>query len=507
LLLGASWLVCENGRASETGFGAGLIAAQAQTFTLSGRVTEPPSGTGVGIANVTMTLTLNGVTQPTTLTNNNGDYSFSNIASGSNYEVAPSKTGFVFNPISQGGVLTQNSTAFFTSSGSSGPNTIQFSSSTVSVSEAPNVTTRADLTVTRLGDPSASASVNYATSDVTASERSDYSAAIGTLRFASGETSKTITVFIVNDSYGESAETFHVSLTNPIGGTLGSPSVATVTINSDESVDGPNPVRAASFDTDFFVRQHYVDFFNREADASGLAFWKNQIDECTTPECRELRKINVSAAFFLSIEFQQTGYLVDRLYKTAYGDANGTSTIGGTHQLAVPIIRLNEFFPDTQQIGKGVVIGQPGADQILENNKQALIGEFVQRSRFLSAYPLTMSAAQFVDTLNSNAGNVLSTAERNQLVNDLNGGIKTRAQVLRAVAEDSDLVSAEGNRAFVLVQYFGYLRRNPNDTPDADYTGYDFWLTKLNQFGGNFINAEMVKAFITSNEYILRFGP
>ena len=106
----------------------------------------------------------------------------------------------------------------------------------------------------------------------------------------------------------------------------------------------------------------------------------------------------------------------------------------------------------------------------------------MQRSRFLSAYPLTMSAAQFVDTLNSNAGNVLSTAERNQLVNDLNGGIKTRAQVLRAVAEDSDLVSAEGNRAFVLVQYFGYLRRNPNDTPDADYTGYDFWLTKLNQF-------------------------
>jgi len=60
------------------------------------------------------------------------------------------------------------------------------------------------------------------------------------------------------------------------------------------------------------------------------------------------------------------------------------------------------------------------------------------------------------------------------------------------------------NRAFVLMQYFGYLRRNPNDPSDADYTGYEFWLTKLNQFNGNFINAEMVKAFISSDEYRLR---
>jgi len=77
------------------------------------------------------------------------------------------------------------------------------------------------------------------------------------------------------------------------------------------------------------------------------------------------------------------------------------------------------------------------------------------------------------------------------------------------VAENAALNAAEFNRAFVLAEYFGYLRRNPNDAPEAtlDYTGYDFWLTKLNQFNGNFINAEMVKAFITSNEYRQRFGP
>jgi hypothetical protein len=76
-----------------------------------------------------------------------------------------------------------------------------------------------------------------------------------------------------------------------------------------------------------------------------------------------------------------------------------------------------------------------------------------------------------------------------------------------AVAEDSDLNSAESNRAFVLMQYLGYLRRNPNDPQDTDYTGYDFWLTKLNQFNGTFVNAEMVKAFIISGEYRQRFKP
>jgi hypothetical protein len=75
------------------------------------------------------------------------------------------------------------------------------------------------------------------------------------------------------------------------------------------------------------------------------------------------------------------------------------------------------------------------------------------------------------------------------------------------VADDPDLYSAEFNRAFVLVQYFGYLRRNPNDAPDTNHTGFDFWLGKLNQFNGDYIAAEMVKAFISSSEYRQRFGP
>jgi hypothetical protein len=56
------------------------------------------------------------------------------------------------------------------------------------------------------------------------------------------------------------------------------------------------------------------------------------------------------------------------------------------------------------------------------------------------------------------------------------------------------------------MQYFGYLRRDPDAAPDADFSGYNFWLSKLDQFGGNYVNAEMVKAFLSSIEYRRRFA-
>jgi hypothetical protein len=248
------------------------------------------------------------------------------------------------------------------------------------------------------------------------------------------------------------------------------------------------------------VRQQYVDFLGREPDEAGFNFWVNNIEACgADAQCREVARTNTSAAFFLSIEFQETGYLVYRMYQSAYGNIPGAP---------VPV-RLGEFRSDSQAIGKGVVVNKIGWEALLENNKQAFTAEFVQRSRFLTAFPASITPARFVDTLNQNAGNPLSQSERDHLVNDLNTGTKTRAQVLREVAEDSDLDTAEFNRAFVLMQYFGYLRRNPNDAPEPglNFDGYNFWLNKLNQFNGNFVDAEMVKAFITSGEYRQRFGP
>ncbi|HEX3144410.1 MAG TPA: Calx-beta domain-containing protein [Pyrinomonadaceae bacterium] len=379
-------------------------------------------------------------------------------------------------------------------------NIVQFDSATYAVQEDCTTLT---INVTRTGDTSNAAAVDYHTSDVTATDRKDYITALGRLQFAPGETSKSIVVLINEDSFVEGNETFNLNLSNPSGATLGVPAVAAVTIVDDST----EPVINAIDDPSDYVCQHYHDFLNRQPDASGLGFWTNEINSCGTDAlCLENKRINVSAAFYVSIEFQQTGYLVERLYRTAFGSATATSSFGGPHQFSAPVVRLNEFLSDTQKIGQGVIVGQPSWEQALENNKQSFTGEFVQRSRFVNAFPASMGDAQFVDTLNANAGSPLSQAEHDQLVNDLSSNTKTRAQVLRAIAEHPNLIAGEFNRAFVLMQYFGYLRRNPNDAPDSDYSGFDFWLTKLNQFHGDYINAEMVKAFITSSEYRQRFG-
>jgi hypothetical protein len=375
---------------------------------------------------------------------------------------------------------------------------VQFDAGTLTVNESAGIV---QVTVTRAGLLSGTSTVNYSTSDATASERSDYNLALGTLTFAPNETSKTVNVFITDDALVENPETFNITLSGPTGSTLGAPSTTVVTINSDDATAGPNPID----DTAFFVRQHYRDFLNRDPDASGFAFWTHEIDQCgSNAQCRDVKRINVSAAFFLSIEFQETGYLVERIYKTAYGDTTSPNVA-----VSVPIIRLQEFLPDTQKIGQGVVVGVGAWQQQLESNKQAFALEFVQRQRFLTNYPLSMTPAQFVDQLNARAGSVLTQTERDQLIaqlaasSDVSAG---RAQVLRAIAENPLFNQNEKNRAFVLMQYYGYMRRNPDDPRDTDFRGWKFWLDKLNEFNGNFIQAEMVKAFISSDEYRKRFG-
>jgi subtilisin family serine protease len=269
----------------------------------------------------------------------------------------------------------------------------------------------------------------------------------------------------------------------------------------------PNPID----DPENFATQQYRDFLSREPDASGLGFWTNEITQCGVyAPCIQVKRINVSAAFFLSIEFQETGYLVERLYKTSYGDVTGISTIGGTHELPVPIIRLNEFLPDSQQIALGLVVNQNGWQQVLENNKVSFTQTFVQRSRFTTAFPTSLTAAQFVDRLFANASVKPSDPERSSIINEFgvagnSADTVARARALRRVAENTVFAQQEKNKGFVLMQYFGYLRRDPNSGPDTDHTGYDYWLQKLNQFNGNFERAEMVKAFLDSIEYRKRF--
>lgn len=536
---------------------------------------------------------------------------------------------------------------------------IQFATDDFVISEG---TGHIDVTVTRAGDASAAASVDFNTFDESApghaSQKSDYEIALGKLTFAAGETSKTVRILIVNDTFVEGDETIDLALSNPTGAGagLGTPNHAELKITDNDAVaPTTNPIDDASF----FVRQHYLDFLNREPDAAGLAFWTNQITSCGDATCVELRRINVSAAFFLSGEFQNTGFLAYLTHRASFGSsASGSSA---------PVLYGN-FERDVQALQKDYVFGAVGADAQLEANKLAYFNDFVTRPEFVFKYPATLTNAQYVDALlasagidpanqrlfvasltnaqenpptnpttstggarpasfgtakfrlnaaqtamtytatinniditgsqtsdtndnltnahihasaavtpatngpvvwgffgspfndnnpndqafgplpggavggtfsgkwdapEGNAGTNLAaqltnlrtghayinfhtvqfgggeirgnipaeTAFRDALVAGLNAATETRATVLRKIAESEELGSNEFNKAFVTMQYFGYLRRDP------DAPGFNFWLNKLNAFNGNFVNAEMVKAFITSTEFRQRFGP
>jgi hypothetical protein len=405
------------------------------------------------------------------------------------------------NPVqSTNGGGTQD--AFVTKISDPPATTFQFSQSTYPVQED---VTSVSFTVTRTGNTSAAATVDYATADGTASERSDYTTALGTIRFAAGETAKTVPVLINEDSKVEGLEAFTVTLSNPTGGaSIGTPATATIQILDD----GAEPTTNAIDDSTIFVGQHYHDFLNRQSDSAGLAFWVNEIESCgANAQCREVKRINVSAAFFLSIEFQQTGYFVIRIYKSGLGSTSGN-----------PAYR--PFLRDTQEVGRGVVIGSPGADTLLEANKQAFAVAFVQRTDFQAAHG-SQNADQYVDSLFANAGATPTAPERASAITAFGSGDTAgRTAALRNIIESGSVFNKLYNPAFVLMQYFGYLRRNPNDAPDGNFSGYDFWLAKMNQFSltgedvrneqvalGRVQRAEMVKAFIISSEYRGRFGP
>ena len=388
--------------------------------------------------------------------------------------------------------------------------TIVLSQSSYSVTED---CTTLPITVTRTGDTSSAASVDYFTTDVTANELRDYNAAIGKLQFAPGETAKTLGVLINEDSFVEGNETFTVSLRNPSGATLGTPATATVTIIDDATEPATNPLD----NPQIFVCQQYHDFLGRDPDPAGSAFWTDNITKCSDParrpagqteaQCTQRQRETTSGAFFLSPEFQYTGYFVYRMYQGALGRQP----------------KFAEFIPDAQFIGTGIIVsGQLSAARI-NQNKTDFAQQFVNctdatRSRcaeFKAAYD-GLNNQQYVDKLFLNTGASATASERTALVNGLSGGTETRATVLQKVV-DGVTVLAEGNqqfntnyglafynsefnRAFVQMEYLGYLRRDP------DAAGYEHWLGKLN-LSGNFVDAEMVLSFILSPEYRARFGP
>ncbi|HYW69453.1 MAG TPA: Calx-beta domain-containing protein [Pyrinomonadaceae bacterium] len=362
--------------------------------------------------------------------------------------------------------------------------TLQFSQAAYNVPEA---LVSLVIKVTRSGDASTEASVDYATADGTATQKGDFEYAAGTLVFAPGETSKTFQVLINDDMYLEGDETFNLVLSNPAGAVIGQQQSAVVTIKDNTPESITNPID----DAQSFVNQNYHDFLNREPDAAGLAFWTNQITACGSDSpCVESARNNVSAAFFLSIEFQQTGYLLYLMQKESFAISP----------------KYASFMRDVQELSRGVIVNTPGWQSQLVSNQQAFASKWVNRTEFKAVFD-NLSNDAFVNAVYANAGIVPPQTQKDKLIAQLNAAAMTRSGVLLSIANDATYRQQEQNRAFVLMEYFGYLRRDPSAAPDSDMSGYNFWLNKLNQFDGNYQDAEMVKAFTNSTEYRQRFGP
>ncbi|MDT5060043.1 MAG: hypothetical protein QOH63_502 [Acidobacteriota bacterium] len=356
--------------------------------------------------------------------------------------------------------------------------TLQLNAASYTVSEG---AAHQDVVVTRSGDTSIAATINYATSDTAgltncnvvntgiASSRCDYAASVGTLRFAIGETSKTISIPIVNDSYAEGTESFTITLSNPGGATLGSTTIATIAITDNDTTTGANPVDT----TAFFVRQHYIDFLGREPDPVGFQGWQDTLNNCAAGDIR-CDRIEVSSGFFRSTEFQERGYFTYRFYSVALGRKPDYS----------------EFMPDLAKVSGFLT------DAEKEANKVAFVDEFMARTTFKSKYDALTTPTAYVDALLQTAG-LLTHPSRAGWIAGLTNGTLTRAQVLRQLAESSEAYSKFYNEAFVVMQYFGYLRRDP----DAAYLD---WIKSMNQ---NNDYRGMINGFMNSAEYRRRFGP
>jgi uncharacterized delta-60 repeat protein len=361
---------------------------------------------------------------------------------------------------------------------------MRLSASAYSPSEGVNAVT---ITVNRFGDVSGPASVNYATSDTAgltgctvangkASERCDYGTTLGTLRFDGGEASKSFIIPIVDDAIVEGNESFTVTLSDAVGTPLGTPQTATIVIvDNDAAPATQNPIDRV----EPFVTQQYIDFLGRLPDTVGFANWVATLNGCPNggfgefdnPGCD---RVHVSAGFFLSEEFQGRGYWAYRFYEVAL-DRRPTYV---------------EFVPDMVRVGGA----QSPASEAL--SKAAYTTDFLQRPDFKARYD-SMSNADYVNTLEANAE--VTLANKALIIQALDQNNTTRAQVLREIVESQAVADRFFNRAFVTMQYFGYLRRDP------DTIGFQNWLNTLNADPNNF--RHMIFGFLFSTEYRQRFGP
>jgi hypothetical protein len=249
---------------------------------------------------------------------------------------------------------------------------------------------------------------------------------------------------------------------------VGTPATITVTIHdNDTALSQMNPIDSSSA----FVIQHYIDFLNREPELEGLTAWKRILDNCV-PGDKSCDRVEVSSGFYRSSEFQDRGNFIYNFYRTALGRPP----------------HYNEFVKDMSRTS-----GFQSSTE-LEANKALFAEDFIARDEFQSRYGQLSAAADYISALQNTAGVVLPN--KDALVAALQNNQMSRGQVLRAITESSEVRKKYYNESFVVMQYFGYLRRDP----DIFYLD---WIKTMDQTGDY---RTMINGFMNSTEYRQRFG-
>jgi uncharacterized repeat protein (TIGR01451 family) len=464
-----------------------FIGTKQPANVISGRVIEATTGQALPGVRVDLGQGLGFVDFK--FTDANGNFSFGERKSNNSFAVSIiDGGGFVYGPKTSSSqqfaeiqipLLTSDQNLTFTAAR---VNTVQFSATAHTINEGSG---SLQIAVTRTGDVASPATVDFGTFDTAglaacgvvngkASERCDYGSTAGTLRFAAGETSKSFAIPIINDANVEGNETFIVLLGPAVGAQFGATANITVTIiDNDTTPATQNPIDGI----EPFVTQQYIDFLGRLPDSVGFANWVGTLSGCPNggfgetlnPSCD---RVHVSAGFFLSDEFRGRGYWAYRFYEVGFDRR--------------PLYA--EFVPDMAQVG-----GAQSQSELL--SKAAYTDAFVMRNEFANRYN-GMSNSAYVNALEQNAEITLSN--KADLIAALDAKQKTRGQLLREVVESKAVEDQFFVRAFVAMQYFGYLRRDP------DTIGYNNWVTTLTNDPSNF--RHMIFGFLFSNEYRGRFG-
>ena len=329
---------------------------------------------------------------------------------------------------------------------------------------------------TTVDDPAA---VPCSTANATAYARCDYASTVETILFERGEFEKIITIPIFDDTHVEGTERFQLRIDIPGPGGITLSASGAVQIQDEDSAGALNPINNHAF----FVRQQYLDFLGREPEASGLQAWLNVLNNCANAFNHDAASLSalcdrnlVSSSFFRSPEFGSRGLFVYKYYAATLGRAP----------------QYEELIGDMRRISGATA-------EETEARRFGFVNLWADRAEFKPRYPATLTDAEFVDKLIETAGVTLTGATtRESLIADLQSRTKTRAEVARDFVEHPSVDAKFFNPAFVATQYFGYLRRTPEEP------GYTNWLTYLNANPTDFYT--MVNGFLYSREYELRFG-